>query len=94
MVGRGNAQESSLTVLSNEAQVDFPETVTFRLEFETDQLPTKATLVYQLGQNSCLAAGTQVPVEVTGSTVEWTWVMSRSSNPPPRGGDVVAVAYH
>ena len=41
-----------------------------------------------------LAAGTQVPVAVTGSTVEWTWVMSRSGNPPPRGRDVVAVAYH
>ena len=83
VVKRGNAQESTLTILSNEAHVDFPESVTFRLELEADQLPTEATLTYQLGQNNCLAAGTQVPVEVTGSTLEWTWVMSRSGNPPP-----------
>ena len=83
VVKRGNAQESTLTILSNEAHVDFPESVTFRLELEADQLPTEATLTYQLGQNNCLVAGTQVPVEVTGSTLEWTWVMSRSGNPPP-----------
>ena len=35
----GNAQGSTLTVLSNEAHVDFPESVTFRLELEADQLP-------------------------------------------------------
>jgi hypothetical protein len=78
-----SAQESPLTILSNEVQVDFPESVTFRLELEEDQMPATATLTYQLGQNNCLAAGTQVPVEVTGPTLEWTWVMSRSGNPPP-----------
>ena len=28
-------------------------------------------------------AGTQVPVDIDGSTLEWTWIMSRSGNPPP-----------
>lgn len=82
-VKRGYAQESTLTILSNEAQVDFPETVTFRLELEAGQKPAEATLIYQLGQNNCLAAGTQVPVEISGPILEWTWVMSRSGNPPP-----------
>lgn len=78
-----NAQDGNLTIISNEAIVDFPESVTFRLELDGNQLPQEAKLTYQLGQDNCLVAGTQVPVEITGSTLEWTWVMSRSGNPPP-----------
>lgn len=75
--------QSGPAILNNEAIVDYPETVTFRLEVGTDQPITEATLTYQLGRDSCLAAGTQVPVEVNGPVLEWTWVMSRSGNPPP-----------
>jgi hypothetical protein len=69
--------------LANEAIVDFPETVTFRLELDVEEPIVEATLIYQLGREGCLVAGTHVPVEVTGSSLEWTWVMSRSGNPPP-----------
>ena len=75
-------QREPVTV-SNEAIVDFPETVTFRLELDVEEPIVEATLIYQLGREGCLVAGTHVPVEVTGSSVEWTWVMSRSGNPPP-----------
>ncbi|MCI0393348.1 MAG: hypothetical protein L0332_33390 [Chloroflexi bacterium] len=76
----GQAQPA---VVKNEAIVDFPETVTFRLELPPGSALSDARLTYSVGRNSCLAAGTQVPVEVTGSTLEWTWVLSRSGNPPP-----------
>ncbi len=77
------AQATAPVVLSDEALVDFPDSVTFRLKLDENTPISAATLIYQLGLNSCLEAGTQVPVEVTGPEVEWTWVMSRSGNPPP-----------
>jgi hypothetical protein len=70
-------------IVNNEAIVDFPESVTFRLDLANEEPIVEATLVYQLGREGCLAAGTHVPVEVNGSSLEWTWVMSRSGNPPP-----------
>jgi hypothetical protein len=70
-------------VLNNQAEVDFPNTVTFRLELAPELTVAEAWLTYQTGRNSCLQAGTQVPVEVDGSLLEWTWVLSRSGNPPP-----------
>jgi hypothetical protein len=76
------AQEEPV-VVRNEAIVDYPETVTFQLELETNEPITGATLTYHLGQEGCLEAGTQVPVEINGPQLEWQWVMSRSGNPPP-----------
>ncbi len=80
------AQEEPV-VVRNEAIVDYPETVTFQLELETNEPITGATLTYHLGQDGCLEAGTQVPVEINGPELEWQWVMSRSGNPPP-GADM------
>jgi hypothetical protein len=77
------AQAAQPVVMSDEALVDFPNSVTFRLKLDENTPIKAATLTYQLGVNSCLQAGTQVPVEVDGPTIEWTWVMSRSGNPPP-----------
>jgi hypothetical protein len=77
------AQSTAPVVLSDEALVDFPESVTFRLNLDETTPIKHATLTYQLGRSDCLAAGTQVPVEVNGPVLEWTWVMSRSGNPPP-----------
>lgn len=75
--------QSEPVIIKDEAIVDFPETVTFRLELDVEEPIVEATLIYHLGREGCLAAGTQVPVEVKGSNLEWTWVMSRSGNPPP-----------
>ena len=78
-----SAQGLEATIISNEALVDFPESIVFRLELDPSVSIAGATLNYQLGLHSCLDAATQVPVEISGSTLEWTWVMSRSGNPPP-----------
>lgn len=75
--------QSEPIIVKDEAIVDFPETVTFHLELDVEEPIVEATLIYQLGREDCLSTGTQVPVEVTGSNLEWTWVMSRSGNPPP-----------
>ena len=80
---RIDAQGDGPVVVLNEAVVDFPDAVTFRLELEAGMSIADAQLTYQVGRDSCIAAGTHVPVEAEGSTLEWTWVMSRSGNPPP-----------
>jgi len=70
-------------VITNEALVSYPEQVTFRLEVDPDVNITKAALTYDVEQVTCLDVSTKVPVEVTGSTLEWDWIMVRSGNPPP-----------
>lgn len=77
------AQSDEPIVVLNEAAVDFPDTVTFQLELEAGVTIADAQLTYQVGRDSCITAGTHVPVEADGSIVEWTWVMNRSGNPPP-----------
>lgn len=76
-------QLDEATILANEAIVAYPEEVTFHLEVDPDAEVTEATLTYGLEQISCLDVSTQVPVDVTGSTLEWDWIMIRSGNPPP-----------
>ena len=75
------AQTFAPTITRNEAAVRFPDQVTFKLEFAGQV--TGAVLTYDVVQASCLEAHAQVPVAVDGSILEWTWVMSRSGNPPP-----------
>ena len=70
-------------VQSNEAIVDYPREVTFRLELAEQADVRQATLVYGLRQQTCVEVDTQVPVEVTGRELTWTWAMVRSGNPPP-----------
>lgn len=68
---------------TNQAIVDYPNDVTFRLKLTGQSSIAKAELIYDVSEFSCLEAASQVPVEVTGSLIEWTWVMVRSGNPPP-----------
>lgn len=70
-------------IVANEAEVDFPSEVTFRLAWDPAISIVEAVLTYDVDQASCLEAATQVPVEVNGTAVDWTWVMIRSGNPPP-----------
>ncbi|MGW8318194.1 MAG: hypothetical protein ACWGPS_03030, partial [Candidatus Promineifilaceae bacterium] len=62
------AQDNGPEVVQNEALVDFPETVTFRLELAPGIAVREATLTYQLGRQSCLPAGTHV-LGVPGRTI-------------------------
>ncbi len=70
-------------IRSNEAAVSYPHTVTFRLELAPGQSISSAVLHYDVAQRSCVEVGSEVPVTPDGNTLEWTWVMSRSGNPPP-----------
>jgi hypothetical protein len=70
-------------IANSEAIVDYPNDVTFRLELAADTTVVDAVLTYGVEQHSCLDAVVQVPVEFTGSIIEWTWIMIRSGNPPP-----------
>lgn len=75
--------QSSITVTRNEAQVDFPRSVTFQLELADASDVAEVSLVYEVDRSGCLEADTAVPVELNGSQAEWTWEMVRSGNPPP-----------
>ncbi len=82
-VSLARAQEFNPAILVNEAVIDFPDEVTFTLELDDSAAITAVTLTYDVAQISCLEAEAQVPIEVTGNILSWTWVMSRSGNPPP-----------
>lgn len=70
-------------ILLNEAAVNYPQDVDFRLELDPSVTISEAVLTYDVEQTSCLDVSTQVPVEVDGPLVEWEWAMIRSGNPPP-----------
>lgn len=75
--------QNNITVTRNEAQVDFPRSVTFQLELADASDVAGVSLVYEVDRSGCLEADTAVPVELNGNQAEWTWEMVRSGNPPP-----------
>jgi len=81
------AQTAVPLVLINQAIVNYPNDVRFTLQLPGDTAVTQATLRYDVQSTSCLEAAAQVPVPLTTTaekaTADWTWVMSRSGNPPP-----------
>lgn len=83
------AQETTefIDYVVNDAQINFPQDVHFRLELPADSGIKTAVLAYDVDKVSCLDAVAQVPVELTateaGLVADWTWVMGRSGNPPP-----------
>ncbi len=77
-------QTGQLPIVSNEVVVDFPNTAAFQLVLDNSVTIAEAVLTYNLGVSGCIDAGTNVSVdEVENNSVEWTWIMSRSNNPPP-----------
>ncbi|MDT8307291.1 MAG: peptidase MA family metallohydrolase [Anaerolineae bacterium] len=75
--------QTTFDVTSNEAAVSFPDRITFQLAVEPAGALQEATLVYDVVQQSCVDVAAEVPVAVEDGTASWTWVMSRSGNPPP-----------
>ena len=76
-------ESNTVQVVANTVQVNFPQDVTFHLEVAENSDVVEAVLIYDVGQVSCLDAVTEVPVQVEGTSLEWTWEMVRSGNPPP-----------
>jgi hypothetical protein len=79
----GLQAQPAFSVTSNEAAVSFPERITFHIAVEPPAALARATLHYDVVQRSCVDVATEVPVTVADGTASWTWVMSRSGNPPP-----------
>lgn len=79
--------QTAVSSTRNDAILNYPHDVRFVLDLPADSDVTGAALTYDVAKTSCLDAAAQVPVELTatdaGLTAEWTWVMSRSGNPPP-----------
>lgn len=61
----------------------YPRRVTFRLDVDAPTEITQATLHYDMSKVSCLNGGATVPVTIEGDSLQWTWEMVRSGNPPP-----------
>lgn len=76
----GRAQSE---VISNEATIDYPQSITFRLELPADTPVTEVVLQFRPVHRSCVDSRTSVPVPVENGVAEWTWPMVRSGNPPP-----------
>ena len=75
-------------VTRNEASLNFPDAVTFHLDVAPDFPLASAQLTYDVNKVTCLEAQATVPVVpvdtgMAGNSLEWTWVLSRSGNPPP-----------
>ena len=73
----------AVAVERNEALADFPETVTFRLELAGEWPAGEALLRYDVVSRECVNVSSQVSVPLEGTVAEWTWIMTRSGNPPP-----------
>lgn len=83
--------QSPITVQSDTLDDNgYPRRVTFRLDVDDTAVITQAMLHYDVSKVSCLEAAADVPVEIEGTTLEWTWEMVRSGNPPPG----TAVTWH
>ncbi|MCB8950400.1 MAG: hypothetical protein H6650_00145 [Ardenticatenales bacterium] len=72
-----------ITVISDEATVDFPQSVTFNLEIDTAHPVKAATLNFATNRHNCLPVETQAPAEINGNQLTWQWAFTRSGNPPP-----------
>jgi hypothetical protein len=81
------AAQTAVSPLRNDAILNYPQDVRFILELPAGSGITAAALSYDIAKTSCLDAAARVPVDLTatanGLTADWTWVMSRSGNPPP-----------
>lgn len=68
----------------NGATVDFPHEIRFELNVDPTVVVQEAFLTYDVERFSCLDAETEVAVELgENNELAWTWVMTRSGNPPP-----------
>lgn len=75
--------QTTLNVTSNEAAVAFPNQITFQVAVDPPGALAEAKLIYDVVQQSCVDVAGEVPVAVVDGAASWTWVMSRSGNPPP-----------
>lgn len=75
--------QPALNVTSNTATVDFPERIDFAVAVEPAEALAGAVLHWDVAQQSCVDVATQAPVSVDGGQASWSWIMSRSGNPPP-----------
>jgi hypothetical protein len=81
LAGTAVAQTAPSETTANTAVVDFPHTVTFSYQAAPGQT---ASLSYGVEKTACLDVAGQVPVTADeNDRLQWTWVMSRSGNPPP-----------
>jgi hypothetical protein len=80
------AEGAAVEIRHNQAVVDFPHTLTFKLELAEGSRVSQATLTYRVNRAGCLEANTAVNVAIDPekpTELAWTWVMIRSGNPPP-----------
>jgi hypothetical protein len=86
MAAHGNtvAQEN-ITAIKNSAEVDFPNTINFALNYDSDVPLADASLSFGVDKFSCVAVQSQIPVEIdpASNVLAWEWIMIRSGNPPP-----------
>lgn len=90
LIFRPALAQEGITVLENQARLDFPKTIEFRATIESDADIESAVLHYgTLGRGCQSAGGRQVLQVEPGATtnLSWEWDLTRSGILPP-GADV------
>ncbi|MCA9961493.1 MAG: hypothetical protein KC443_20785 [Anaerolineales bacterium] len=84
-VGTGYAQ-GSIVVAADAAIVEFPDTITFRIEAESTADIEQVTLLYGTNGRSCQSGGSRQPLTFDADTavsLDWEWELKRSGALPP-----------
>lgn len=78
--------QANIQVLSDEAALTFPESITFKAEFQAGTNITSAVLEYGVNQLTCGTVEAKAFPQFTPASdlkVEWTWEMRQSGSLPP-----------
>jgi hypothetical protein len=78
--------QASPEIITNEAVMNFPESIVFRLEIESEVVIDKVTLVYSSDGRSCQSGDARKDIDlVPGKALEldWEWDFIRNGTIPP-----------
>jgi hypothetical protein len=78
--------QGEITVISSDAETQFPSTITFSLEAEAASDITDIDLVYRKSGESLIPVSSRVDVDFTPGqlvTASWTWDMLETGGLPP-----------
>jgi hypothetical protein len=78
--------QGEITVISSDAETQFPSTITFSLEAEAASDITDIDLVYRMSGESLIPVSSRVDVDFTPGqlvTASWTWDMLETGGLPP-----------
>lgn len=80
------AAQAGIEVTRNESELDYPDTITFRVAAQSDADIERVILTYGTSARSCQGGGATQPIQFSPNSeieLDWTWEFKRSGNVPP-----------